>query len=176
MRRLAATGSSLVVGLALAAGPAAAQAAKAELRNAQGEVVGAVTLTPGPGGVTVTVEAAKLPPGFHGFHLHAVGRCEPPGFTSAGGHLNPANAPHPRHAGDLPNLLVNADGTGALTVRTDRFRMDDLFDADGSAFIVHALPDNHAHIPTDRYRPDPDATTLATGDAGGRIACGVVTR
>ena len=64
----------------------------------------------------------------------------------------------------------------SATARTTRFRLADLFDADESAVIVHASPDNYAHIPTDRYRRDPDAAPLGTGDAGGRIACGVVTR
>jgi Cu-Zn family superoxide dismutase len=71
-------------------------------------------------------------------------------------------------------LLVNADGTGTATFVTDRYAIVDLFDADGSAFIVHALADNYANIPT-RYAPSgPDATTLGTGDAGGRLACGVI--
>ena len=63
-----------------------------------------------------------------------------------------------------------------MTAKTDRFKVEDLFGADGSALIVHAGPENYANIPKDRYRPDPDATTLATGDAGGRVACGVITK
>lgn len=164
-----------VLAAALAASPAEAQAAKAELRNARGEAVGTATLTQEANAVAIAAQVSKLPPGFHGFHVHAVGRCDPPEFTSAGGHLNPAGQAHPGHAGDLPNLLVLADGTGAITVRTDRFRVDDLFDADGSAIIVHANPDNHANIP-ERYQPRPDAATLATGDAGGRLACGAIAR
>jgi superoxide dismutase, Cu-Zn family len=74
----------------------------------------------------------------------------------------------------LPLLLVKADGTGSLTIRTDRFLLADLLDADGSAFIIHAKADNYTNIPADRYDPDPDATTLATGDAGPRMACGVI--
>lgn len=160
----------------LAYGQAGAQMAKAELRNAKGEMVGSVTLTQEADGVRVSVEVSKLPPGFHGFHVHTVGKCDPPDFTSAAGHFNPAGLSHPGHAGDLPNLLVQADGSASMILRTDRFKMSDLFDADGSAFIIHAKPDNHAHIPTDRYQPAPDAATLATGDAGGRIACGIITR
>lgn len=170
-------GALVAGGLLFAAllwGEANAQMAKAELLNAKGERVGNLTLTQEADGVRVAVEASNLPPGFHGFHIHAVGKCEPP-FTSAGGHFNPTGQNHPNHAGDLPNLLVNADGRASAALKTARFKVDDLFDADGSALIIHADPDNHANIAT-RYRPDPDAATLATGDAGGRIACGVISR
>jgi choice-of-anchor B domain-containing protein len=74
----------------------------------------------------------------------------------------------------MSTLLVNADGTGMVALETDRFSPSELRDADGSAVIVHALPDNYANIPTDRYEPDPDEMTLSTGDAGGRVACGRV--
>lgn len=159
---------------ALAYSQASAQTAKAELRNAKGEMVGTLTLAQEPDGVKGTVEASNLPPGFHGFHIHAVGKCEAP-FTSAGGHFNPAGQSHAHHAGDLPNLLVNADGRASMVIKTARFELAELFDADGSALIIHADPDNHANIPA-RYRPDADASTLATGDAGGRIACGIITK
>lgn len=158
----------------IAYGQASAQTAKAELRNAKGEMVGALALAQEPDGVRVTVDVSNLPPGFHGFHIHAVGKCEAP-FTSAGGHFNPGGQTHASHAGDLPNLLVNADGRASMVVKTARFKLADLFDADGSALIIHADPDNHANIPA-RYRPDADASTLATGDAGGRIACGIITK
>jgi Cu-Zn family superoxide dismutase len=115
-----------------------------------------------------------LPPGFHGFHVHETGSCQGPSFTSAGGHFNPTGAMHPNHAGDMSALLVKADGEGTVALETDRFSVSDLRDADGSAVIVHELPDNYANIPA-RYTPQPpDATTTSTGDAGGRIACGVV--
>lgn len=156
--------------------PGQAIAHTAQLRNSQGEVVGRATLTEEPDGVRIAVQVSKLPPGVHGFHVHAVGKCDPPEFTSAGGHFNPAAQSHPLHAGDLPVLLVTANGSAAMTFKTDRFRLADLLDADGSAFIIHAKPDNYGNIPTDRYRPDPDASTLATGDAGGRIACGIITK
>lgn len=93
---------------------------------------------------------------------------------TAGPHLNPAGAGHPGHAGDMPGLLVTSDGTAQARFTTDRFSLPDLRDADGSAVIVHALPDNHANIPQERYDPDPDTMTLATGDSGARIACGLV--
>jgi len=171
MKYITLSAAVILVGV-FAWGEASAQTAKAELRNAKGEKVGDLTLTQEVDGVKVAVEARNLPPGFHGFHIHAVGKCEPP-FTSAGGHFNPANQTHPIHAGDLPNLLVDADGKASAVLKTARFKVADLFDADGSALIIHADPDNHANVPA-RYRPDPDASTLATGDAGGRIACGVI--
>lgn len=158
---------------AIVGGEASAQTAKAELHNAKGEMVGTVMLVQKLDGVRVTVEASNLPPGLHGFHIHAVGKCEPP-FTSAAGHFNPAGRPHPAHAGDLPNLLVSDNGKASMVVKTARFNLADLFDADGSAFIIHADPDNHANIPG-RYGT-PDDATLATGDAGGRIACAIITR
>jgi Cu-Zn family superoxide dismutase len=166
---------SLLFGM-MASGQVLARTARTELRNPQGEVVGSATLTQEVDGVTISVRVSKLTPGHHAFHVHAVGKCEPPGFTSAGGHFNPTDQPHPGHAGDLPGLLAKVDGQASLTLQTDRFQLEDLFDADGSALIVHAGPDNHANIPKDRYRPDPDATTLATGDAGARVACGVITK
>ena len=89
-----------------------------------------------------------------------------------GGHLNLEDAFHPDHSGDMPVLLVNNDGTGEVSFETDRFTLEDLFDEDGSAIIVHALPDNYANIP-ERYG-EVDQATLETGDSGDRIACGVI--
>lgn len=150
--------------------------AAAVLLDGSGAEVGTVSFASGDHGkVEVRVKVSGLSPGFHGFHVHAIGTCTAPDFTSAGGHFNPASVSHPGHAADMPVVLVNADGNGWARFRTDRYAIADLFDADGSAVIVHADPDNYANIPTDRYAPDPDATTLATGDAGPRLACGVVT-
>ena len=113
-----------------------------------------------------------LPAGFHGFHIHTIGRCDAPGFTTAGGHFNPTGATHGAHAGDLPSLLVTGDGEAFLATATDRFSIADLRDADGSAVMVHSGLDNFANIPA-RYG-GPDQETLNTGDAGSRLACGVV--
>jgi Cu-Zn family superoxide dismutase len=146
--------------------------ATATLVNAEGAKVGRVTLFQWRGKVTVAGRVKGLTPGFHGFHLHSVGKCEGPAFTSAGGHVTAAGQAHPGHVGDLPSLLVNADGTASAAFETDRFRIADLRDADGSAVMVHAGPDNFANIPP-RYGA-PDAETLATGDSGARVACGVV--
>jgi Cu-Zn family superoxide dismutase len=148
------------------------------LRNANGQPVGTVRLNQEDGAVLVRAVVHDLTPGFHGFHVHTVGVCVPP-FTSAGGHYNPGGTGHGAHAGDMSSLLVMADGTGELRFKTDRFTVAALFDADGSAVIVHANADNFANIPTRYYSTTegtygPDSATLATGDSGTRVACGVV--
>jgi Cu-Zn family superoxide dismutase len=173
------------IGVALATdsdeGDRSGDRARVVLRDATGQRVGVAVLEERRGKTEVEAEVSRVAPGFHGFHVHAVGQCVPP-YTSAGGHYNPTGASHGDHAGDLPSLLVNQDGTGELEFETDRFSVDELFDADGSAMIVHAGRDNYANIPT-RYHshtPEntfgPDSETRATGDAGARAACGVVQR
>jgi Cu-Zn family superoxide dismutase len=126
---------------------------------------------------TVDVEARMrgLKPGFHGFHVHAVGTCEAPDFMSAKGHVGEAEGEdHGEHTGDLSSLLVKRNGTATLRVTTDRFDLEDLRDDDGSAVMVHSGPDNFANIP-ERYAPDgPDEDTLETGDSGSRVACGEI--
>lgn len=157
----------------------------ARLLDAGGAEVGTVTLSEAEGGTQVSVDVDGLPPGFHGFHLHAVGVCEPDSpnpadpsmtgdFLSAGGHIGAGETDHGRHAGDLPVLYVSEAGTGSLTAVTDALTSGEVTDEDGSAVMVHAAADNYANIP-DRYAPGgPDEMTRNTGDAGGRIACGVV--
>lgn len=104
-----------------------------------------------PGKVTVQVRARRLPPGCHGFHVHAIGVCDPAtGFTSAGGHVNPTGGAHDDHAATCPSCWSTRDGTAQATVAIDRFSIDQLLDADGSAMVVHAAADNYANIPT-RY-------------------------
>jgi Cu-Zn family superoxide dismutase len=165
--------------------------ARAVVRDVNNAALGVVTIQANrDGSLAVTGRLSGLAAGFHGFHIHAVGVCNPTAtdasgnvvpFTTAGGHLNPAATTHGQHAGDLPMLLVKRNGTTRAAVESDAVTLADIFDADGGAFIVHAAPDNAAHIPT-RYistttnLPGPDAATLATGDAGGRVACGVITR
>jgi len=151
-----------------------ARFASAALINGAGDKVGRVWMHERrrDGVVQILARVRELPPGFHGFHIHTTGRCDAPGFTSAGGHFNPAGAPHGAHAGDLPSLLVNADGAATLATATDRFSIADLRDTDGSAVMVHSGPDNFANIPA-RYGA-PDQETLDTGDSGSRIACGTV--
>jgi Cu-Zn family superoxide dismutase len=147
--------------------------ALATLHDAGGAKIGTVKLEQEGDAVHFKIKIHSAAPGFHGFHVHATGTCVAP-FTSAGGHYNPNAATHGSHAGDLPVLFVDADGEAEARFTSDRFALGDLFDADGSAFILHAGRDNYANIPADRYDPDADATTLATGDAGARSACGVI--
>jgi Cu-Zn family superoxide dismutase len=159
----------------------AAQGAQATavLRDLQGNQVGMVSFTELPSGkVMVQADVMNLPPGFHGFHVHATGVCDPAtNFNSAGGHFQKPGhmGAHPDHSGDLPSLYVSTDGSGVLMVHTDRFTFEDLFTGGQRALIIHADKDNFAHFP-ERYGITPDETTLNTGDAGGRIACGVIER
>jgi Cu-Zn family superoxide dismutase len=162
--------------------------ADAAIKDTNGKTVGSLRVEDVPSGKSkITVAVTGLPAGYHGFHVHAKGLCDPKStdpatgspFFSAGGHFNLGSGSHPDHSGDLPALLVGADGTGSASSGTDRFRVRQLLDRDGSAIVIHAGPDNQANIP-DRYRQangeaGPDAETLKTGDSGGRIACGVIT-
>jgi superoxide dismutase, Cu-Zn family len=151
--------------------------AVAEMAGPDGRSMGRVTFTESGDRLVVEGRLTGLPPGFHGFHVHAVGRCEPgsPAFGSAGGHLVTGTQAHPAHAGDQPVLLVLGDGTAETRFATDRFRLSDLLTGDGRAVIVHANPDNYGNIPA-RYAPQADYMTRSTGDAGDRLACGVVKR
>jgi Cu-Zn family superoxide dismutase len=172
------TGSLLLGSVGAGGALAVGQSARATLRDTSGATVGKVKLTQVGGAVLVRADVRGVTLGFHGFHVHAVGECTPP-FTSAGGHYNPDGTAHGDHAGDMPSLLVMDDGTASIRFETDGFTVTELFDADGSAIIVHAGRDNFANIPT-RYHSHtedvfgPDSATLATGDAGGRVACGVI--
>jgi superoxide dismutase, Cu-Zn family len=150
---------------------------EAVIKDASGKKVGMLHVEDdGDGGTKVAVRVNGLPPGFHGFHIHSKGVCTPPSFESAGTHFDLGSNLHPNHSGDLPPLLVGSGGHGEATVVTGRFRADQLFDADGSAIIIHALPDNLANIP-DRYsKQGPDAETRKGGDSGRHIACGVITK
>jgi superoxide dismutase, Cu-Zn family len=168
-----------------ATGSAGELVAEADLVNPAGAQIGTVEFSVNATVVTVTADVEGLPAGFKGFHIHAIGKCEPNGanptdaskvgdFLSAGGHLGAAGAAHPGHQGDLSSLQVGQDGSARLVTTTDAFDVDSLLDADGSAVMVHAGPDNFGNVPT-RYVPaGPDAETQATGDSGGRAACGVV--
>jgi Cu-Zn family superoxide dismutase len=158
-------------------------AVEVPLSNADGDDVGMVTLIPEDGNIRVEAEVQGLEPGFHGFHVHDVGRCEPEApdgpFTTAEGHLAGDGDIHGTHAGDIPSLYATADGTASLSVLLDAFTIEELMAGDGAAVMVHGDPDNFAHVP-DRYtssdaeQPGPDEATGKTGDAGARVACGVV--
>jgi len=161
---------------------------RVELQSADGGSAGTVELSERMGGVEVRAQVRGLEPGFHGFHVHQTGICDAQAvkegmkapFSSAEGHYaGDPDAKHGDHAGDLPTLLAGDDGTATLTVRTDRFRIDDLRDADGSAIMVHAERDNQANIPGrykiegDRARTPRRRTRATRGD---RVACGVLKR
>ncbi len=152
--------------------------------DATGSAVGAATFTEeAVPALSITLHVEGLAPGDHGIHIHAVGLCEPDGeqpFVSAGPHYNPTGGAHNGppdsveleqeggnptvHGGDLGNLTVGADGVGELEISTTRFTMSSgsrsVFDADGSAIVIHAAPDDLASQPS--------------GASGGRVACGVV--
>jgi len=165
-------GAALLSSVVLAQG----EEMRVTMANANGNEIGEVRMSETRFG-TVNVEARLLglQPGFHGFHVHAVGTCEAPDFKSAKGHVGEAEGQdHAAHTGDMSSLLVKRNGTATLRVTTDRFDLDDLRDADGSAVMVHGGPDNFANIP-ERYAPGgPDEDTRETGDSGGRVACGEI--
>jgi len=153
------------------------------LRDADGARIGLVRLREHGDGVAVRARLRGLSSGFHGFHVHTTGICDPDAaegpFTSAGGHYVGDGGAHGDHAGDMPSLYVAENGTAKLAFHTDAFTLGELRDADGSAVMVHAGSDNFANIP-DRYTSSlsgetgPDEKTLATGDAGDRAACGTI--
>ncbi|RFD25952.1 superoxide dismutase [Mycobacterium uberis] len=137
----------------------------------------------------VTTGTGQLVPGFHGVHIHKVGKCEPNSvaptggasgdFLSAGGHFQVAGHTVEPASGHLTSLQVRKDGTGALVTTTDAFTINDLLADQKTAIIIHAGADNFGNIPPERYSqvngtPGPDATTMSTGDAGKRVACGVI--
>lgn len=164
----------------------------AQLKNPGGTTVATADFAFSSGYVTVTVKttgSGQLSPGFHGLHVHSVGKCEansvaptggePGDFNSAGGHFQaPGHSGHPA-SGDLTSLQVREDGTALLVTTTNAFTAEDLQAGAKTSIIIHEKADNFANIPPERYQqtngtPPPDQTTLATGDAGKRVACGVI--
>ncbi|KWX67280.1 superoxide dismutase family protein [Mycobacterium sp. NAZ190054] len=174
-------------------GTAAGETLTADLKSPDGTTVATADIAFSDGYATITVEATggELAPGFHGMHIHSVGRCEansvaptggpPANFNSAGGHFQvPGHSGHPA-SGDLSSLQVREDGSARLVTTTDAFTAEQLLAGAGTSIIIHEKADNFANIPPERYQqvngdPPPDQTTLATGDAGARVACGVITR
>jgi Cu-Zn family superoxide dismutase len=160
---------ALVVGCAQSATPTA----KATLVNTKGERMGEATLTETPKGVKIGLQVEHLPPGVHAFHIHENGVCATPDFASAGGHFNPFGKEHGfenpagPHAGDLPNITVAPDGTAKVEMYTKLVTLKEgpknsLFKPGGTSLVIHAGADD--------YVTDP------AGNAGPRIACGVITR
>jgi Cu-Zn family superoxide dismutase len=137
------------------------------MKDAQGKSVGEVQLIQTPDGILMRGTLTGLPPGTHAIHVHEVGKCEAP-FTSAGGHFNPSKHEHGlmnkkgHHAGDLPNIVVGADGKASFEAMSTTLTLskgkNSVMDADGSSVVVHAKADDHMTGPA--------------GNAGDRIACG----
>ena len=169
------TKSILAVTLALTAQPAivfaqghgghkGGEGAMAVLKDSSGKEAGSVMLMAGKDGLTGMVDVSGLTPGDHGMHIHTVGKCDDPAFTSAGGHLNPDGKQHGfqnpmgAHQGDLPELTVGADGKAHQSF-TAKTTLAAVLDADGAAFVIHASADD--------MKSDP------AGNSGARVLCGV---
>ncbi|EXS68455.1 superoxide dismutase family protein [Sphingobium sp. Ant17] len=153
------------------AGSTTAPMASAKLMAGDGAARGEAMITQADDGLHVVVKAMGLTPGMHAVHIHTTGTCTAPDFASAGGHWNPTGREHGKdnpagkHMGDMPNMLAAADGTGEIDYRVAGGMISGgampLMDADGAAVVIHAQADDNKSDPA--------------GNAGGRIACGVVT-
>jgi Cu-Zn family superoxide dismutase len=151
---------------------AAAPPARAELRDAGGRTVGRATLTQAPHGLLIALDLTGVPAGTRAMHVHDIGQCDAPAFTSAGAHYNPTvrahgiRSPNGMHGGDLPNVVVPVGGATRVEVFTRELQlgpgMGTLFDRDGSALMLHSTADDYASDPG--------------GNAGTRYACGVIVR
>jgi Cu-Zn family superoxide dismutase len=147
-----------------------AQSVTVALTGANGNSVGTATLSPAPSGVKVALAVNGLTPGEHAIHVHQTASCEAPAFTSAGGHFNPEqkhhglNNPDGPHAGDMPNVTVDANGRSNATVVAPGVTLSDgphsVFTGGGTALVIHEKADD--------MKSDP------AGNAGARIACGVI--
>jgi Cu-Zn family superoxide dismutase len=162
---------------AVAIAPAAPTTVTASIKAADGSAIGTLSLTPAPSGVLLQVDITKgLTPGWHGMHFHQTGDCSDPKFMTSGGHMNHAESKKPHGLlnpagpdfGDMVNLYASADGSAHAQAFSTSVRLDAgssvseqvLRDADGSALVIHASPDDHLSQPI--------------GGAGGRIACAVI--
>ena len=141
-----------------------------KLLDAKSDSIGTATLSPAQAGVTIALAVRGLSPGEHAIHVHRTASCEGPGFTSAGGHFNPEqkqhgmNNPQGPHAGDMPNFTVDSTGRSSATVVAPGVTLGDgprsVFTGGGTALVIHETAD--------------DMKTDPTGNAGARVACGVI--
>jgi Cu-Zn family superoxide dismutase len=158
--------------LGAAALSAADKPVKVDMKDASGQSIGTAVITgdKSGSGVTIKLDVKSLTPGEHAVHIHQTAKCEAPGFTSAGGHFNPdmkqhgLDNPQGPHNGDMPNFTVKANGTAKVTVSDPRVSMGDgansIFANGGTALVIHAKAD--------------DMKTNPSGNAGDRVACGVI--